>query len=158
VSSTASKQKLRVHHVGVIVADLDAAIDYYRVLLQEEPAYVMDPVEGPYVDEGLGYQGAVLKLAGFPLGDSFFEVMEYVNPTGVRLDPENYNIGHTHVALEVQDIDAEFERLRAAGVEFRSSAPITVIDTEGGHGGVKFAYMRGPDGNTIELFQLPETA
>lgn len=56
--------------------------------------------------------------------------------------------GFKHLALAVEDIDAEYERLKAAGVEF-TMAPTTV------ESGLRIAFFCDPDGNSLELMQRP---
>ena len=53
---------------------------------------------------------------------------------------------NTRILLEVTDIKAEAERLRAAGVKFRRT------DLVSGPGGSQF-WVLDPSGNLIELFQ-----
>ncbi len=50
------------------------------------------------------------------------------------------------VALDTDDLDAEFERLKAAGVEF-IEAP---TDSQGE--GPRIATMKDPEGNLVQLF------
>jgi len=57
-------------------------------------------------------------------------------------------VGFKHLALLVDDIDAEYERLKAAGVEF-PMVPTTV------ESGLRIAFFKDPDGNALELMQRP---
>jgi predicted enzyme related to lactoylglutathione lyase len=50
------------------------------------------------------------------------------------------------VALDTDDLDAEYERLKAAGVEF-VEAP-----TESQGEGPRIATMKDPEGNLVQLF------
>jgi catechol 2,3-dioxygenase-like lactoylglutathione lyase family enzyme len=54
--------------------------------------------------------------------------------------------GWNRILLEVSDINAEFARLRAAGVKFRRE------DIVSGPGGSQF-WVVDPSGNLVELFQ-----
>jgi catechol 2,3-dioxygenase-like lactoylglutathione lyase family enzyme len=66
---------------------------------------------------------------------------------------ETYNVGNGHLGLVVDDLEAEYERLRAAGASFRHPGPVEV---DGGDWkGTKALYMRDPDGITIELMESP---
>jgi len=58
-------------------------------------------------------------------------------------------VGFKHLALLVDDIDAEYERLKAAGVEF-TMVPTTVDS------GLRIAFFTDPDGNALELMQRPQ--
>lgn len=61
---------------------------------------------------------------------------------GRRQDPGGWNRIH----LQVADLEAEVERLRAAGVPFRTDGIVT------GPGGAQ-VIVDDPSGNPIELFQ-----
>ena len=58
-----------------------------------------------------------------------------------------------HWAFIVDDIHAEFNRLQALGVRFKSEAPNAI--TEGVNKGGYTIYFYGPDGVTLELLQPP---
>jgi catechol 2,3-dioxygenase-like lactoylglutathione lyase family enzyme len=58
-------------------------------------------------------------------------------------------VGFKHLALSVDDIDAEYGRLKAAGVEF-GMVPTTV------ESGLRIAFFKDPDGNALELMQRPK--
>jgi catechol 2,3-dioxygenase-like lactoylglutathione lyase family enzyme len=62
-------------------------------------------------------------------------------PDGRRQEPGGWN----RFAIEVADLDAEFERLRKAGATFRN-------DVVTGVGG-KQVLVEDPSGNPVELFQ-----
>jgi predicted enzyme related to lactoylglutathione lyase len=49
------------------------------------------------------------------------------------------------VALETDDVDAEWKRLRAAGVEF--------IEDPADSGQLRIATLRDPEGNLVQLLQ-----
>lgn len=141
-------------HVGVAVEDIDRAVEFYRVFLDAEPIGEYSNDRKPFIDRLVGYE-ATMREAWFPLGDGFIELLEYSRPAPGRTDPETYNVGHMHLCVEVEDIDAEYARLRDAdlGIEFRSDGPVTVPDDEPGFAGERYLYMRTPDGSTFEFFE-----
>jgi catechol 2,3-dioxygenase-like lactoylglutathione lyase family enzyme len=66
--------------------------------------------------------------------------------SGARATPEDLKTaGHNRIHLVVEDLDAEIDRLRSAGVSFRS-------DRVSGPGGSQI-LLTDPAGNLIELFQ-----
>jgi methylmalonyl-CoA/ethylmalonyl-CoA epimerase len=103
---------LGVHHVGIAVADLDAAIETYEALfgaaLEHRQRVGDQAVEAASLRVGTG---RIELLA--PLGED--------TPVGrflARRGP-----GMHHVAFEVADVAAELERLRAEGVELIDESP-----------------------------------
>ena len=65
------------------------------------------------------------------------------NVRGQNSDPARHMVG-----LETDDIDADYERLKAKGVEFieAPNAP--------GDGGLKIATFKDPEGNLVQLLQF----
>jgi catechol 2,3-dioxygenase-like lactoylglutathione lyase family enzyme len=156
MSATATGR--RFSHVGVAVANLDEAVEFYKVFLQQEPfVYFETKGDKPFLDELVGYERARMKEAMFTFGDGYLELLEYDTPERGQADPETYNIGHMHFCFEVDDIQAEYERLRDAdiGIEFRSEGPVTVPASEPDFEGERALYLRTPDGSTFELYQHP---
>jgi len=140
-------------HVGFSVSSLDRSIPFYTALLGEEP--ILRKVwDVEYVGEILGYPGNVLDAAFWRLpGGTILELLEYVEPPPGRVDMETYNAGNAHLCLVTEDMEADFERLRPVGADFRSAAPIDI--PWGPYKGGKACYLRDPDGISIELIELP---
>ena len=66
--------------------------------------------------------------------------------SGARATPEEANVpGRNRIHLVLDDLDAEIDRLRAAGLAFRSE----VVAGPGG----RQILLADPDGNLVELFQ-----
>ena len=101
-----------IHHLGVAVHDLDAAVQTYERLFGaeiEHRAHVSDQgVEAAAVLVG---EGRVELLS--PLGEE--------TPVGRFLAKRGP--GMHHVAYEVDDVQAELDRLTAAGAELIDAEP-----------------------------------
>jgi catechol 2,3-dioxygenase-like lactoylglutathione lyase family enzyme len=65
---------------------------------------------------------------------------------------ETYNAGSAHLCLVTEDMEADFERLRGHA-ELRSENPIEI--PWGPYQGGRAAYLRDPDGISIELLEVP---
>jgi catechol 2,3-dioxygenase-like lactoylglutathione lyase family enzyme len=138
-------------HVGFTVGDLDRSIRFYSDLLGHEPFFETIE-ERPYLGDVVGYPACRLRIAFFRLPNTsvFLELLEYLQPKGSRVSMETLNTGIAHLCLVVDDLDAEFTRLREIGAVFRSAAPVERAD------GGRAAYLRDPDGISIELQEPPE--
>ena len=129
----------RVHHVAVIVRDLDAALAFYRDTLRM-PLELVLPIESDGV-----------RIAFLPVGESKVELVEPTDPsTGVARFLESRGEGFHHVCFEVADLAAELERLAGEGVELIDTAP-----RKGAEGPVAFIHPRSGHGVLVELIEAP---
>jgi catechol 2,3-dioxygenase-like lactoylglutathione lyase family enzyme len=139
-------------HVGFAVSDLDRSVDWYTFFL-DEPPILRKTWDVEYVGRIVGYPGVKMEGAFWRLpGGTVLELLEYLEPAPGRVDMETYNAGNGHLCLVVDDLDADFERLRGR-VEFRDPDPVEI--PWGPYKGGKACYLRDPDGISIELMQLP---
>jgi catechol 2,3-dioxygenase-like lactoylglutathione lyase family enzyme len=157
-AGTQSPSTFRFGHCGLTVSNIESAIALYSVVLQADPPEVWVGERKKYLDEEVGYQDVTLKVAAFDLPNGYFELLEYANPKGAVNDAETNNVGHVHFCFDVDDIQAEYDRLVSAGLglEFRSSGPVVVPDDDPDWAGYKCLYFRTPDGHTIELAESHE--
>jgi catechol 2,3-dioxygenase-like lactoylglutathione lyase family enzyme len=141
-------------HTGFTVRDLDRSLAFYRDVLGMEVVFEQEK-RGGYLAEIVGYADAHVRMAHlqFPGGGHRVELFEYVSPTPQGEPGEPRDVGITHVCLAVDDIDALFERVVAAGAS-PVSQPV-LVDT-GANAGGRGVYVRDPDGTLVELFQPPE--
>jgi catechol 2,3-dioxygenase-like lactoylglutathione lyase family enzyme len=120
-------------HLAVVTTDVQRAARFYMDLLGfKESGRLETPHSGTIIFISLG--GTQLELFGY--GDAKL-------PVGA-----DRSVGFKHLALLVDDIDGEYERLKAAGIEF-SMVPTTV------ESGLRIAFFPDPDGNRLELMQRP---
>jgi methylmalonyl-CoA/ethylmalonyl-CoA epimerase len=129
----------RVHHVAIVVRDMDRALEFYRDKLRL-PLDVLLPIESDGV-----------RIAFLRVGESNIELVEPTDPsTGVARFLETRGEGFHHVCLEVDDVAAELMRLATAGVELIDRAP-----RRGAEGPVAFIHPRSCHGVLVELIEAP---
>ena len=145
-------------HVSFTVANLERSVVFYRDLLGLELTHTQEQANA-YTRKLVGYADAHLRVAQFripgtPVGHSghHLELVEYVNPKGVRGDPGTCNPGVAHLAFVVQNALEDYARLSAAGVKFIS--PPNLIEAGINMGGYT-CYFRDPDEVTLEIVQPP---
>jgi methylmalonyl-CoA epimerase len=131
----------RIDHIGVAVSDLDAAIalyerDYEMTLVHRETV-TEQGVEAVLLDVG---EGHVELLA--PLGED--------TPVGKFLAKKGP--GLHHVAYQTADIEAELERLKAAGMELIDLTPRVGIRNSK----VAFLHPKSSGGVLTEIVQPAE--
>lgn len=140
-------------HTGFTVSSLERAIEWYSELLGYGPR-MRKRSSDAYMGQMIGYPGCEIEYAYFELpgGRAMLELIEYVSPSSALGDVETSNVGNGHLCFLVEDLHAEFRRL-SPRVAFRSSAPIEI--TAGANKGGWGAYLRDPDGITIQMLQVP---
>jgi methylmalonyl-CoA/ethylmalonyl-CoA epimerase len=129
---------LDIDHVGIAVADLDAAVNEYRVAFGAEPVH-REVVTDQGVEEVL-----------FRAGNSYIQLVAALGPdTPVGKFLQKRGEGVHHVGYRVADVAAVLDRLRANGVPLVDQAP-----RPGSRGTtVAFVHPRGFRGVLVELVQ-----
>ena len=138
---------IRIRHTGIVVSDIDRSIEFYGDLLGFK--ILKDNVEsGEYIDVFLGMDNTVVRTVKMVLdtGD-MVELLSYETNKRQGQTERINQIGCTHIALTVDNLDYTYERFLEHGVEF-INAPFVSAD-----GLAKVAFCRDPDGFFIELVE-----
>lgn len=139
-----------MHHISLATADLDRFVHFYRDLLGMTLDRISPLQPGWRAFEAIvGMRETAGHVAQFNLGNMNMEVFCYTHPTprpGERRPA--CDVGICHIAFDVQDIRAEYERLYAAGIDFISPPQYL----EGGE--CTSCYLYDPDGNIVELQEI----
>lgn len=142
-----------VHHIGVTVADLDRAVAFWERLLGAA-SRDRRVLQGPQLGTMVGYPGIRIECAWVDLpGGVALELLRYLDRPEPPYDPGTAHPGNVHVCLRVDDMDAAHAHAVACGASPVSERPIDVA--AGPRAGARLAYLRDPDGVTIELVQDP---
>lgn len=131
---------LELHHVGVVVADLDAAAARYEAL--------------GFTDGGrFSVPAQAIEAIVYPAGEGRY--VELIRPTDAEGPIATFMAkrgeGMHHVAYRVADIDAELARLEAAGLRL-----IDETARAGAHAGWRIAFLHpeSTHGVLTELVQV----
>ena len=142
---------LRTNHTSFTVSDVDRSIAFYRdkIGLEFLSCQVRDQ---KFSEKAAGMPGAHLKIAFLKAPDHKLELIQYLQPPGQTLDLSTNNVGASHLAFEVDNIHEMYDALKADGFEFVSEP----LQIQGGpNEGGWMAYLKDPDGITIELQEFP---
>ncbi len=143
-----------IHHVGISSPNIDRLIAFYRDVIGFEQVYEMIlPASDPAMEAMLQMEGVTGRMVMMRSGTAFLELLQFDTPKGQpkREDWQLADHGHNHICLMVDDIDAEYERLKAAGMPFFS--PPRHNDARP----TAVTYGCDPDGNRIELVMMKHT-
>ena len=143
---------VKCHHHGFTVSDAEHSVTFYRDLLGLELVRVSERKDLPSYDRILGHDNVVLKVAilRHPVNDFILELVEYKNPIGRKRELDNPFIGSSHLAFEVDDVDAVYKLLGDAGYD-AINPPVDV--ERDGIAVARAMYGLDPDGISIEIFQ-----
>jgi lactoylglutathione lyase len=121
---------VKMEHVGIMVNDMDESLAFYQNILGLElrnREWLNDTIE--------------LAFLFFPEQPSVEVELVYGGPV------ENEGIVN-HLAFTVENIEAELERFKEAGVKLVDEEPRSILN-----GTVKIAFFQGPNGEKLELVE-----
>jgi catechol 2,3-dioxygenase-like lactoylglutathione lyase family enzyme len=138
----------RMDNVGIVVEDIDAAIEFFAELGLELEGRA--PIEGDWADDVTGLPGMRVEIAMMrtPDGHSRLEISRFLAPpvaADYRRTPVNA-LGYLRVMFTVEDIDDTLDRLVKRGAE--------LVGKVAQYGNIyRLCYIRGPEGILIGLAQ-----
>ena len=141
-------------HTGITVSDLERSLAFWRDVIGFEFSHRAHQ-KGEMSEQITGVKGAELKLAVVKApGGHKIELLEYLAPADHKKDAylRPCDVGHVHVALIVEDLDAVLQKIAGSGWKAAGKAQTL---THGPNAGKRVVYVRDPDGTTIEFMQMP---
>lgn len=120
-------------HTMIRVLDLDRSVEFYRKALGFELKRRLD-----FDDFSLAY-----------LGNDESEAELELTLNHGRTEPYSHGEGYGHIAVTVDDLEAEHARIKQAGYAVREIVELKDGDRLVG----KFFFMKDPDGYEIEVIQ-----
>lgn len=138
----------RMDNIGIVVDDLETAIDFFGELGLELEGRAM--IEGEWAGRvtGLGDQRVEIAMMRTPDGHSRLELSRFLAPAVVadhRSAPVNA-LGYLRAMFTVDDIDDTLERLGRRGARLVGEV-VRYKDI------YRLCYIRGPEGLLIGLAQ-----
>ena len=137
----------RFDHTGITVADLDSATAFFVGLGLEVEG--TGSVEGEFVETVCGIPGAHCQIAMLKSPDGArLELASFVTPDQTPGSPEAManEVGLRNVSFEVGDLQAAVDAVAADGYGLVGG----IGEYEGS---VRMAYVRGPEGIVVSLFE-----
>ena len=108
-----------LHHASITTPDLDRLRDFYCTHFGFFEALTRQWAgDNPAADAIYGLPGSAVRMVMLRLENAFFELFKFAYPKGRRggsLRPV-YDTGLTHIRIAVDDIEADYARLTAAGL------------------------------------------
>lgn len=150
-----------IHHIGISVPDIARAREFFVDLLGGvEEVAPFGWSKNPYIDAIVGLQDSAADQFMCRLGNTHIEVFEYHSPRSDPQDPDQgvNRFGYTHFALQVDDVVACAERLKAAGIRLHTEPDLSGIRiaADGRKTGYAATYCRDFFGNVFEIMEIHE--
>ena len=129
----------KLHHVGIVVKDLDKAVELYTGVLGVKPESFAE------------ISDAKIKIANFKVGETALEFLGPMPGNSAENFTEFRGEGLHHIAFEVDDIQEELDKQEKLGVKLVDRKP-----RPGPQGDIAFIGPEGSHGVYIELVQPRE--
>lgn len=130
-----------VSHVSINVADMDRSIEFYQRVFGWEQLFD-ERMEGPGFEAITGVPGANGRACGGRIRDIRVELMCF---NFTPREPPRLGLGLRVLSLQVDDADAAYAEVRAAGVT-PASEPVELF-------GTRMFFVIDPDGQGIEMVE-----
>ncbi|MFW2382168.1 MAG: VOC family protein [Acidimicrobiales bacterium] len=138
-----------IHHAGLVVDDLERAIDFYGQLLEMELIETDEwSAPSPMHDQAVGLTGSTARGVMLRGSNSYLELWTYAAPSQIGPDPAALGAnerGLRHLAIEVDDVPAAWRLVQQLGGSAMGE-PVTTSE-----GGAAVVYCRDPFGTILEL-------
>jgi catechol 2,3-dioxygenase-like lactoylglutathione lyase family enzyme len=145
-----------IQHVGLTVADIKKAAEFYTKVLGLVVEFPPDDwTGGEEFAKTIGVPGAILRAAliKIPKSGEMIELLEYKSPSSPVKEPLPLDaIGSMLIAYQVNDVDGMVKRLVAQHI---TVYPVPAkVNESGFFGGLKWAYFKDPLGKTHQIVGL----
>lgn len=134
----------RLNHVMLTVANLDTSIAFYTTAFDLKVTQRLSSLTITRPDGSTATVDVKMAFLKFPGQDFVFELAER------KVQDDGITPVFQHVGVDVTDIAAAAERVKAAGG--RNFTGISLVDGQGVK--AKTAFFKGPDGENVELMEM----
>ncbi len=137
-----------IRHTGIVVVDLGMSLYFYRDLLRFRITKQLEEA-GDYIDNiSLLCNVKVTTVKMTSPSGQMIELLKYHSHPAEQKMREICEIGVSHIAFTVDDLNFEYERLKGKGIQFNSSPQLSQ------DGYAKVTFCRAPEGTLIELVEV----
>ena len=152
--SSASFRIIAADHTGITVSNLEQSLAFWQNVLGFEFSHRAHQT-AELASEITGVAGAEISIAVVKApGGHKIELLEYLAPADRKhVDLRPCDVGHVHIALTVDNLDAVLSAIAASG--WKAAGKPQTLQT-GPNAGKRVVYVRDPDGTTIEFMEVPK--
>src|SRR5262249_50950081 len=143
--------------VAMTVGSMERSIAFYSDVLGFEKISDVEVLGEPY-ERLQAIFGLRMRIVRMRLGGEAIELQEYLTPRGRPIpgDSRSHDRWVEHIAINFNEMDRAYARLRQHHVEHASPAPQRLPDWNVNAGGIRAFYFKDPDGHSLEILWFPE--
>jgi len=141
---------IEVRHMGIAVKDMDKSLEFYRDLLGFKIMTEMNE-SGKFISNIMGLNEVKVRTVKMKSdsGPTLVELLEFKSHRDHKeYNREIYDIGPSHLALTVDNLDEVHTFLSNAGVEFK------IVPQLSPDGYAKVTFCVAPEGTLVELVEV----
>ena len=136
-----------IRHTGIVVDNLEKSLSFYRDLLGFKITKQLEE-SSEYLDTVLNLKGATVTTVKMKAPDQqLIELLFFSSQSNQKENRTIYDVGISHIAFSVDDVDGAHQLLIKAGIECVSSSQVSP------DGFAKVFFCRAPEGTFVELVQ-----
>ena len=141
---------LGTNHTSFTVSNLNRSIAFFIEVLGFRVTS-HEPRDPAMIQAMTGIEGADIDVAYLQMPGHALELIEYKGPADRgRVECRVCDVGAAHIAFDVEDVQAVIDLAAQHGAQLMGN----VLDVTGGpNKGARAAYIRDPDGVTMEFLQ-----
>ncbi len=139
-------------HTGFVVREIEESVRFYSEVLGMRIVGRTER-QGEFVEQVLAFPGAHIKGGFVDMGEGHqLELIQYLAPQSGPGGIARNDLGASHLAFFVEDIDRFYEETSQKGLSY-NNPPAAMYD-EGGNLSRKACYATDSDGNWLEFVEL----
>jgi catechol 2,3-dioxygenase-like lactoylglutathione lyase family enzyme len=138
-----------IRHFGIVVKDIEQSLHFYKDLLGLQIKRDMQE-QGEFIDTILGLKNVQVRTVKMisKNGHTLIELLQYKSHQGKeRQGYQIFDLGASHVAFTVENVQAEYTRLKKQDIVFTCEPQVSP------DGKAKVTFCFDPDGVPVELVQ-----
>ena len=135
-------------HTGIIVKDMKKSLHFYKDILGLKVIQDFSD-SSEYIKKITGIKNADVHMIKLEVGDgTVLEILEYRNHPTELIDQPIYNVGASHIALQVKNAEKAYDILKQKGIKIISEPVLSSEKI------AKVFFCFDPNNVRIELVEM----
>ena len=141
------------YHTGFVVRDIESSLAFYTEVMGLKLLFRTERT-GEFIEKVVGFTNAHIKGAFLDMCNGHnLELIQYIVPPSALGHINRNDLGATHLAFFVEDIEEYYTTMSQKGLRFIGPPASLVQDDKVVR---KAAYCQDPDNNWLEFVEVTE--